>query len=70
MKTHWYIFGASNHPRRCPRFAVEATSEDEAKARIWRLYDDGYHRWEARITPRVMQTKDDLYGATMHPLPQ
>jgi hypothetical protein len=67
MKT-WYIWGASNSRRRPSRFAIEATSESEARARALRLYDDHDHRFEAIHTnARIVQSKDDLYGATLHP---
>jgi len=68
MTTHWYIWGATNSRRRPSRFAIEATSEEEARARVYRLYDDHDHRFEADHKPRVMETQDDLYGATLHPL--
>lgn len=70
MKTNWYIWGASNHRRRPARFAIEATTEAEAKARAFKLYDDHDHRFEVNVaSPRIMETQDDLYGATLHPLP-
>lgn len=69
MKTNWYIWGATNHFRRPARFAVEATSEVEARARVYKLYDDHDHRFEVDASPRIMETEDDLHGATLHPQP-
>jgi hypothetical protein len=63
----WYIWGANNSPRRPSRFAIEASSESEARARAFRIYEDRDHRFEAGYPARITQSEDDLFGSTLHP---
>lgn len=68
-KPKWYVWGQNGHYRRVGRFAIQSRSENEAKARGFRLYDDHGHRWELVNFPaRIAESDDDLFGATLHPL--
>ena len=66
---HWYIWGANDHPRRVARFAVEAESEEEAKARVWKLYDDHDHRRETQHPAKVADSPDALFACVLHHRP-
>lgn len=66
-KMFWYVWGATGSSRRPPRFAVEAESEQAARERVFRLYDDHAHRFEAGFPARVAKNDDELHAAVLHP---
>lgn len=65
-KLNWYVWGATNSSRRPGRFAVQAESEQAARARVLSLYDDHAHRFDAGFPAKVAKTGDDLHGAVLH----
>lgn len=68
-KLKWFVWGTNSRTavyRRAERFAIQALSESEAKARGVRIYDDTLHRLELSQPAKIAESGDDLFGATLH----